>query len=97
MLLSLSSCTAINQDERIAQLEEEIASLKQEIADSRDTNPEIAPTPTPTPTPTIQRQAQTPVFYQQNGLTLEYHWPLDKLPLRGRDPNYCLQRKRRGH
>ena len=73
MLLSLSSCTAINQDERIAQLEEEIASLKQEIADSRDTNPEIAPTPTPT----IQRQAQTPVFYQQNGLTLEYHWPND--------------------
>ena len=39
-----------------------------------------APTPTPTliPTPTIQRQAQTPVFYQQNGLTLEYQWPLDE-------------------
>ena len=40
------------------------------------------PTPTPTstliPTPTIQRQAQTPVFYQQNGLTLEYQWPLDE-------------------
>ena len=44
--------------------------------------PTRTPTPTPTliPTPTIQRQEQTPVFYQQNGLTLEYHWPLD-------DPN----------
>ena len=43
--------------------------------------PTQTPTPTPTliPTPTIQRQAQTPVFYQQNGLTLEYHWPLDDL------------------
>ena len=43
--------------------------------------PTATPTPTPTliPTPTIQRQAQTPVFYQQNGLTLEYHWPLDDL------------------
>ena len=43
--------------------------------------PTRTPTPTPTPTliptPTIQRQAQTHVFYQQNGLTLEYHWPLD--------------------
>ena len=44
--------------------------------------PTRTPTPTPTPTliptPTIQRQAQTPVFYQQNGLTLEYQWPLDE-------------------
>jgi len=44
--------------------------------------PTRTPTPTPTPTliptPTIQRQAQTPVFYQQNGLTLEYHWPIDE-------------------
>jgi hypothetical protein len=37
------------------------------------------PTPTLTPTSTIQRQAQHPVFYQQNGLTLEYHWPLNDL------------------
>ena len=42
-----------------------------------------SPTPprTPTmrliPTPTSQRQAQNPVFYEQNGLTLEYYWPLD--------------------
>ena len=41
--------------------------------------PTRTPTPTLIPTPTIQRQAQTPVFYQQNGLTLEYHWPLDDL------------------
>ena len=42
-----------------------------------------SPTPprTPTmrliPTPTSQRRAQNPVFYEQNGLTLEYYWPLD--------------------
>ena len=45
--------------------------------------PTRTPTPTPTPTliptPTIQRQAQPPGFYQQDGLTLEYHWPLDDL------------------
>ena len=29
------------------------------------------------PTPTSQRRAQNPVFYEQNGLTLEYYWPLD--------------------
>ena len=40
--------------------------------------PTRTPTPTLIPTPTIQRQAQTPVFYQQNGLTLEYHWPIDE-------------------
>jgi hypothetical protein len=34
-------------------------------------------TATTTPEPTIQQQAQPAVFYQQNGLTLEYHWPLD--------------------
>jgi len=41
--------------------------------------PTLARTPTPTviPTPTSQRQAQNPIFYKQNGLTLEYYWPLD--------------------
>ncbi|MCL0044510.1 hypothetical protein M1N24_03145 [Dehalococcoidia bacterium] len=39
--------------------------------------PAATKTPTPIPTPNIQRQVQTPVFHQQNGLTLEYHWPLD--------------------
>ena len=40
-----------------------------------------APPPTPTlilaPTPTSQREAAAPVFYKQDGLTLEYYWPLD--------------------
>ena len=43
--------------------------------------PTATPPPTPTPTlipsPTSQRQAQNAVFYDQNGLTLEYYWPLD--------------------
>lgn len=41
--------------------------------------PSPTPTSTPTliPTPTSQPQAQNPVFYEQNGLTLEYYWPLD--------------------
>ena len=36
-------------------------------------------TATTPPESTIQQQAQPAVFYQQNGLTLEYHWPIDKL------------------
>ena len=43
--------------------------------------PTTTPAPTPTltiiHTPTGRGQAQTPVFYEQNGLTLEYYWPLD--------------------
>ena len=41
--------------------------------------PTLAPTPTLTliPTPTIQQPGQNSVFYSQNGLTLEYYWPLD--------------------
>ena len=40
-----------------------------------------APTPIPTlfPAPNSQPQRQTPVFYERNGLTLEYYWPLDDL------------------
>ena len=39
--------------------------------------PAPSPTPLPTPTPTSQQRVQNPVFYEQNGLTLEYYWPLD--------------------
>ena len=35
--------------------------------------------PTLTPTPTNDLQLQNPVFYQQNGLTLEFYWPLSDL------------------
>ena len=35
------------------------------------------PHPQPTQPPASQNQAQSPVFYAQDGLTLEFYWPLD--------------------
>ena len=35
--------------------------------------------PSPLQPITVPRQPQSAVFYEQNGLTLEYYWPLDDL------------------